>query len=308
VQAEVSEQVAGALGGMGGSAAITAEEIRKARRRPPASLTAYDHYLLANEGRALFTAESVSRGMEHANQAIALDPSLGRAYVARAWLNFITFHYGADFEVAMEGMQADANRALVLDPNDAEARVALAFYLTGRGRFEESKAQIRSALQSNPNNAQVLVVAAAMQASNGIPNEAVELADRALRLDPCMTPENLGCVKDAYFFARRFEDVIAVISRTAQDARGLGSRLLLTLSYALLGRREETARARAELLTAYPWISAELILNRNYMVARAEDEALLLDGFRAAGLPVCASDADLAQIVQPRRLPECVKN
>ena len=137
--------------------------------------------------------------MEHANQAIALDPSLGRAYVARAWLNFITFHYGADFEVAMEAMQADAKRALALDSNDAEARVALAFYLTSRGRFEESKAQIQSALQANPNNAQVLVVAAAMQAANGMPEEAAELADRALRLDPWMTPENLNCVKDAYF-------------------------------------------------------------------------------------------------------------
>src|SRR3546814_19484825 len=42
VQTEVAERVAVALGGMGGSAAITAEEIRKARRRSPESLTAYD--------------------------------------------------------------------------------------------------------------------------------------------------------------------------------------------------------------------------------------------------------------------------
>jgi hypothetical protein len=152
------------------------------------------------------------------------------------------------------------------------------------------------------------LVAAAMQASNGMPEEAVELADRALRLDPCMTPENLGCIKDAYFYARRFGDFIAVVSRTPQDARGLGSRLLLTLSYALLGRREERARARAELLAAYPSISAELLLNQGWSVARPEEEAVFLDGFRAAGLAVCASDADLAQIVDPRRLAECVKN
>ena len=55
VQTEVAERVAGALGGMGGSAVINVEEIRKARRRSPADLTAYDHYLLANEGRSLFT-------------------------------------------------------------------------------------------------------------------------------------------------------------------------------------------------------------------------------------------------------------
>ena len=89
VQTEVAERVAGALGGMGGSAVINVEEIRKARRRLPADLTAYDYYLLANEGRSLFTKESLSRGLEHATRAIALDPTLGRAYVARAWLNYL---------------------------------------------------------------------------------------------------------------------------------------------------------------------------------------------------------------------------
>src|SRR3546814_5989723 len=74
---------------MCGSAAITAEEIRKARRRSPESLTAYDHYLLANEGRTLFTGESISRGLAAATKAITLEPTLGRAYVARAWLNYI---------------------------------------------------------------------------------------------------------------------------------------------------------------------------------------------------------------------------
>jgi hypothetical protein len=83
---------------------------------------------------------------------------------------------------------------------------------------------------------------------------------------------------------------------------------MLTLSYALLGRTDEMMRSRVELLAAYPSISAELLLNQLYIVARPEDEALFVEGFRAAGIPVCASDANLAQIVQPRRLPECVNS
>src|SRR3546814_4714731 len=70
-------------------------------------------------------------------------------------------------------------------------------------------------------------------------------------LDPWMTPENLNCVKDAYFFARRFQDVVAIIARIPRGARGRGSQVLLTLSYALLGRVDEAAAARAELLAAY---------------------------------------------------------
>jgi TolB-like protein/DNA-binding SARP family transcriptional activator len=303
VQREVAEQVAATLGGMGGSAAITAEETRKARRRSPENLTAYDYYLLANEGRTLFTKESIYRGIDAATKAIALEPTLGRAYVARAWLNYITVHCGGDFEAAMRRMEADAKRALDLDPYDAEARVTLAFYLTGRGRFEECEAQIRAALQANPSNPQVLVVAAAMLAWCGKPDDAVELADKVMRLDPWMTAENLGCVKDAYFFARRFPDVIAIVSRIPQEARGRGVRLMLALSYAMLGRSNETERSRAELLAAYPSISAELLLNQDWVLARPEEENLLLEGFRAARLPLCASDAELAGIKNPRRLP-----
>src|SRR3546814_4966561 len=76
-------------------------------RRSPESLTAYDHYLLANEGRTLFTGESISRGLAAATKAITLEPTLGRAYVARAWLNYITVHCGGDFEQAMQGMKSE---------------------------------------------------------------------------------------------------------------------------------------------------------------------------------------------------------
>ncbi len=307
IQTELAAEVAGTLGGISGSSAITAEEIRKAKRRPPTSLTAYDYYLLANEGRTLFTKELVTRGLEDATKAISLDPNFGRAYVARAWLNYITVHYGSDFETAMQAMEADARRAIELDPHDAEARAALAFLLSGRGRFIESEAEAQLAVQDNPANAQVLAVVASMHPWNGNPEEGAQLADRALRLDPWMTTADLNSIKDAYFFARRFEDTIALISRIPENARGRGSRLLLTLSYALLGRDDEAARARADLLAKYPSISAELLINQDWVFARPEEENLLFDGFRAAGISLCASDADLAKNPKPRRLPECVK-
>lgn len=305
IQTEVAERLAAMLGGMGGSAAITVAETKIARRLPPRSLTAYDHYLLANEGRTLFTAESVAAGIDAATKAITLEPTLGRAYVARAWLNYLQVHHGADFEAAMQGMEADARKAVALDPYDAEARVTLAFYLSGRGRFEDADVQVQTALRANPTNAQVLVVGAALLAWGGQPELGAAMADKALRLDPWMTPENLNCVKDAYFFARRFDDAISAMSGIPSEARGRGTRLMLTLCYALLGRKIEAARARSELLKKYPRISAELLLNQDWVCARKEEEELLLAGFRTADLPLFASDIDLSGIANPRRLPGC---
>src|SRR3546814_12893804 len=97
----------------------------------------------------------------------------------------------------------------------------------------------------------------------GKPDEAAELADKVMLLDPWMTAENLNCVKDAYFFARRFQDVVAIIARIPRGARGRGSQVLLTLRYALLRRVDEAAAASAELHAAYPSTSAELVANQD---------------------------------------------
>ncbi|HTO65362.1 MAG TPA: adenylate/guanylate cyclase domain-containing protein, partial [Bradyrhizobium sp.] len=184
VQAEVAEKVAGTLGSVNGLNSISAEEIRKAKRRPPASLTAYEYYLLAVEGKGLFTKESMFAAVDYATKAIALDPNFARAYAVRARALYNTTHYGADFETTMHAMEADVRRAVELDPNEPEAHAALAWYLVNTGRLSESENEIRVALQANPNNVSILILAAAILAGNGHPEEGVELANKVLRIDP----------------------------------------------------------------------------------------------------------------------------
>src|SRR5262249_22347131 len=110
-----------------------------------------------------------------------------------------------------------------------------------------------------------------------------------------------------YFFARRFKDVIAVVSRIPEDARGRGSRVLLAFSYALLGQHDDAERARAAVLAQYPTISAEQMVNQGWIFTRPQEQNLFLDGFRATILPLCAAGADLAEFAKPVRLPECMK-
>ena len=59
VQSELAEQIAASLASAESSAALTAGEIRKVKGRPPASLQAYDFYLLAMEANGKFTKEAV---------------------------------------------------------------------------------------------------------------------------------------------------------------------------------------------------------------------------------------------------------
>lgn len=305
VQTELAERVAASLGSAEASAALTGSEIRKARSRSPASLKAYDYYLLAVEQMGRFSEESFKVAIGHATKAIELDPNFARAYAARARMHFNTTHYGVDYEQAMSAMEADARKAVELDPYGPEARAALAWFYFVRGRNEEAAIQLQSALEANPANITLIKMAAAVFGLSGNPQEGAQLADKVLRLDPLATSGTLNTIKDAYYFARRFDDAVTVISRVPSDARSRGARLLLTLSLALLGRENETRRARTELLAAYPNISAELLLNEGWAFDRERDLQLFLDGFDAAGLPRCASVDELSKSNNPQRLPDC---
>jgi hypothetical protein len=95
--------------------------------------------------------------------------------------------------------------------------------------------------------------------------EAAELADRALRLDPHMPPSSLNGVKDAYFMARRYEDTIAAVVRQPEENRQRDGWVHLAASYAWLGQGQKAAEARTKLLQAFPTVSAERLLNEDYV-------------------------------------------
>jgi hypothetical protein len=78
-------------------------------------------------------------------------------------------------------------------------------------------------------------------------------------------------------------------------------------SLATLGRMDEAKALVARGVAKYPGqLSIEkFVLNRGW---GGYAIPVLTDLMRKTGFPVCASDADLAGITKPVRLPECVKS
>jgi hypothetical protein len=52
-------------------------------------------------------------------------------------------------------------------------------------------------------------------------------------------------------------------------------------------------------------VSAERVVNEDYVYARKEDQDFFVEGFRIAGLPVCMSAEETAQFPSLRPLPDC---
>ena len=303
VQTEVAEKVASALGGDLTMGQITRAELQRAKRLRPNDLTAYDYFQLGKEAKA--TVTNVDQGIEYLTKAVALDPQLARAYSVRAWLHNFSIMFGADAASALKQMFADAENAVALDPQDCESLATLAFARIYQGRWAEAEKQLRSSVEMCPANSHTLILAAGGLAAIGKAEEGAGLADRALRLDPRMTPANLTGVHDAYYMAQRYEDTIDVVMRMPEEHRARSSWVFLAASYARLGRTEDAAEAKLKLLEAFPNVSAERVINEDYVFARKEDEDLFVDGFRVAGLPVCMTHAEIASFPELRPRPEC---
>jgi hypothetical protein len=80
---------------------------------------------------------------------------------------------------------------------------------------------------------------------------------------------------------------------------------MLAGSYARLGRMEEAEDANAKLLKAFPNVSAERVINEDYVYARRADEDFFVDGFRVAALPACMTADEIAQFPDAKPRPEC---
>lgn len=75
--------------------------------------------------------------------------------------------------------------------------------------------------------------------------------------------------------------------------------------HAQLGGPAEAATAKAELLQRFPDYSLERWLSEMGGYARETELDRVLDGHRKAGLPICATEKQLAKYPDMKRLPEC---
>jgi tetratricopeptide (TPR) repeat protein len=104
--------------------------------------------------------ESLKKAEEAADRAIALNPNLAAAHVAKAFALFYR-----EWDIA--GSDAEFRRALTLDPNSAQAHQWYASTLENRLEGAECLRQIDAALRLSPTSAAIAVDAALFHADFG---------------------------------------------------------------------------------------------------------------------------------------------
>jgi adenylate cyclase len=260
LQAEISEAIVKAL-----RLKLLPEEKKAIEQRGTENVEAYNLYLMARQSYVTGHEADARRSetiIRLCNRAVEIDPRYSRAWALMAIghmnLRFVNGRHGEDGLV-------QAERALVLDANLAEAHAVKARILAQHGRHEEAAAEIDVAVRLDPESYEVNRSAAYLRFSQQRLDEAARYYEKSMSLMEsdlnsgsllltCYTA--LGNVDAARRVARI---TLARTEKTlAQDPNNGTAMAYGAIALATLGEEER----------AKDWISRALLIDPDNMNAR----------------------------------------
>jgi TolB-like protein/DNA-binding winged helix-turn-helix (wHTH) protein len=301
IQTSIAEQVSNRLGG--GAGIVQAAGRDEARRKRPENLTAYEFYLLGTEKLERITKTDIEEAIRLLNRAVELDPSLARAWAELYHSHCLAASFGADRDAMMEKAHAAAQKAVTLDPGDAEAHAVYAMSLATKGEYRRARSEFDVALRMAPGAAEILIFYIGWASTLGEPEKGPDLISEAIRLDPNYPMWASGIFAYAYFMAGRYEESLSMLDRQSVENYNRGRWVFKIGSLAALGRVEEAQRWLGKALEAHPDLTIEALMNDPGY--NAAEHQRLAETMRLAGLRVCATDEELAALKMSVRLPEC---
>lgn len=274
-----------------------------AHRKPPGNLTAYELYLLGTEKLEQVNRADVEEALTLLTRAVELDPGLARAWVELSHTHVILGGFGLDPESNTKAQADAAERAVRLDPSDAEAHAVLAMSFGDRGDIARAKAEFDIALRLAPGQFEILTFYISWAATFGEPERGAALVDQAVRLNPSYQTWAARPFAYAYFMVGRYEEALRMMDRLAPENYGQWFWAIRPATLAALGRTDEAKTLVQQALEWFPDLTIEAVANWPGM-SDAERQRYI-DTMRLAGFPPCAKPEALANIDKPLRLPEC---
>ena len=299
VQDRIAQAVASAL-----ALGIDERELEHARARPPDRLDAYACCLRGmvrlRGGDA--AADGEARALFH--RALELSPGCARAYAGLSLSHFNDWSCAAWERWDENEREAFryASEAVRLDARDHLAHYILGRVLLYRREFERAEHHLDRALALNPNDADALVQLALGRTYLGDAAQGLALVAAARRLHPFHPAFYRIAEGVAQFFARRLPEAVALLERDP-DAY-VDTRAFLAAARAHLGDAAGARAARDRFLARFersiapgarPDDAAAWVLRVNPL-RRAEDRAWVLEGLARAGIGAAHAAVDAPSV------------
>lgn len=284
LQDEIAASVAGAI-----APQMELAEIERAKKKPTASLNAYDCYLRGVAHVHRGTQEAVDEALSLFRRSIELDPEFAAAHAMAAWSYFWRKINGWTEDRAWETVEGErlARRAVELGRDDAVALTRGGHALAHlAGDLDSGIALLDRAIFLNPNLASAWFLSGFLRTWHGECEEAIEHFERAMRLSP-VDPELYRMqagIAMAHLFAGRIEAASAWAERSYGNLPSfLMVVALIAATRALGGRQQEARRAIGEMRKLDPALRVSNITDW-LPISRPEHLAIFADGLKKAGL------------------------
>ncbi len=284
---EVTEMIVARLAGTWGGRLHKAWRGR-AEKSSPQNFQAYDHFQRGIDVFSSFAPGCTDKARECFHKAIELDPAYGKPYAKMAWayLTDVMFGWSEDSARSMAEALKYAKLAITHDDDEAYGHWALGGYYLFCGMHDRAIAAYERALEVNPNDADVMNDYGSILSYVGRPKEGVEWMRKAMRLNPHFPEWWTSTVHGpVYFDARLYEDGITALE-SLRTMDNIGIQLYLAASHAALGHEDQARAAIARVTALDPkatigsCASGFLDLYKN-----AADREHLRANLRKAGIP-----------------------
>jgi TolB-like protein len=246
--------------------ALTRAELSIIRRRRTDSIDAWSQFRQASGAIALdgWNEESLGEAIEHLRKAILADPefALARATLALySAFGAIMFMLG-DCAAAKRNAFAEAERAVAIDPDGSDVLGYAGCAFSSLGEVKRGCELLERAVELDPSNAQARVALGAAQ----IRLKDFDCGSENMRLGMRLSPRDFRLAFWGMVLAKglvragRLEEALAeAADASRRDARLYTSRVVAAWSMTRLGRPDEARHALAEARRIRPRLSIDEI-------------------------------------------------
>jgi len=282
LQDEVLERIVYAL-----SIKLTQTEKEQLARKYTENLEAYDYYLRGEKSLYKYSVKENEKARPMFQKAIDLDSKFAQAYAAYAMASYYIWAYAPVRKIENDREKAFefATKALALDSSLPMAHSVLAEIQISHHSFDEAIISANRAVELEPNNADSHLMKAYVLTHIGRHEEALSEINTGFRLNPNPPPyyyQRLGFVQ---FSLKRYAEAINSIKNAGDTIPERIRSWVLAPSYAYLGRLDE-ARATLKKIVKVAWnLKLRYIVHPYTSYFKLEeDKKNWLEGFRKAGL------------------------
>jgi adenylate cyclase len=252
-------------------------------------INAYDYLLRGREFLLGETKnrETFEQSTKFFIKALELDPNYSQAYAGLGWAHMFDYQnrWSDDSDDSLRLAKHNVDRAIEKDPNEPLARVAASMVATFEKDFERAKSEADIALALNPNSAEAYGCLGNICTFSGRPQEAIPLLERAMLLDPAYTQQYLHLLGVANLLAGKYETAAVLLRQRVLLVPGTDfTRAVLSSALGHLGDIGGARRVRRELKEINPQYSFSEHFARQPFTSQ-EDVRRIADGLAKAQLP-----------------------